>query len=193
MLIHLASQSPRRRELLTQIGVPYKVVKVDVPEIIEPGELAEKYVSRLAKLKAMAGLALAPEGTSLGADTIVCCDGDILEKPSSYDDLERMLSVLSARTHQVMTAVFICNRHKQRAALSISTVRFKKISVAQMARYWDSGEPQDKAGGYGIQGLGAVFVERIEGSYSGIVGLPIELVSEMLPDFDVPQWEHIKI
>lgn len=181
--IYLASQSPRRRELLAQIGVSHEVVRVDVEECQARGELAADYVRRLSLDKAKAGAALKQDKPVLGADTIVVLDGQVLEKPASEDEAIAMLLGLSGCTHQVMTAVSVVYRHQQRTCVSTSSVRFREITEAEARQYWLSGEPQDKAGGYGIQGLGAVFVERIEGSYSGVVGLPLFETAALLEAF----------
>ncbi len=188
MEIQLASQSPRRRELLAQIGVRYKTIGVHVPERRRAGESPTAYVMRLARAKARAGLRASPGLPTLGADTIVCCDDAILEKPANETDGARMLTMLSSRAHRVMTAVAITGAAGEICRTSDTEVFFKPLSPAQIAAYWRTGEPRDKAGGYAIQGLGAIFVERINGSYSGVVGLPIEVVSDMLGQIGVPVW-----
>ena len=186
--IYLASQSPRRRELLVQIGVPYEVVQVDVEECQQQGELAADYVRRLSLDKAIAGAAKKPDKPMLGADTIVVLDNQVLEKPASEDEAVAMLLRLSGHTHQVMTAVSLVFQAQQRTSINVTSVTFRAISDAEARRYWLSGEPKDKAGAYGIQGLGAVFVEHIEGSYSSVVGLPLFETSALLADFGVSMW-----
>ena len=183
--IHLASQSPRRRELLSQIGVAHEVLRVDVDEQRRHAEPALDYVQRLARDKAAAGWAqvlaagLAPLPV-LGADTIVVVDDCILGKPVDAADARAMLQRLSGRAHEVLTAVALCGAHGMQATLSRTSVRFRQLDDDDIARYWASGEPADKAGAYGIQGLAAVFVERIEGSYSGVVGLPLFETAQLL-------------
>lgn len=194
MEIQLASKSPRRRELLDQIGVRYRIVDVDVPEEHESGESPEAYVSRLACSKARAGAhhmldGQVFNGSTLGADTIVVCREQILEKPKDFEDFRRMMSVLSGSLHCVMTAVALCDNNGRELLNCCSTqVRFRDISEEEMIAYWQTEEPRDKAGGYAIQGLGAVFVIEIIGSYSGVVGLPIEKTSSMLAEFSIPVW-----
>lgn len=193
MEIQLASKSPRRRELLGQIGVRYRTVDVDVPEEHEAGESPEAYVSRLALSKARAGAHQSTDGQvfngpTLGADTIVVCGDEILEKPQNFDDFKRMMSVLSGGLHRVMTAVALCKDGRELLDCSSTQVRFRDISEDEMFEYWQTEEPRDKAGGYAIQGLGAVFVIEIIGSYSGVVGLPIETLSPMLAEFSIPVW-----
>lgn len=185
----LASQSPRRRELLKQIGVSFRALKVAVPEVPEPGESPRAYVCRLAEAKARAG-AVAVDGVpTLGADTVVVYEGVILEKPGDKADALRTLGLLSGNRHQVYSAVSICRGDRQATRLSVTDVSFRKLETDEMERYWASGEPRDKAGSYAIQGLGAVFVENLSGSYSGVVGLPLAETRELLAEFDIPWWQ----
>lgn len=186
--IYLASQSPRRRELLEQIGVSYDVLSVNVEECQQSSETATDYVQRLSLEKALAGAALVSDRPVLGADTIVVLGDDVLEKPLSEDHAVAMLLRLSGHTHQVMTAVSLVFQAQQRTCINVTSVTFRVISDAEARRYWLSGEPKDKAGAYGIQGLGAVFVEHIEGSYSSVVGLPLFETSALLADFGVSMW-----
>lgn len=177
-LIYLASQSPRRRELLAQIGVGHEVLRVDVDESRRGAEAAPDYVQRLAREKAEAGRQLvAANGLVplpvLGADTAVVIDGRILGKPADAADARAILRLLSGRAHEVLTGIALCDANAVQVALSRTIVRFRALSEADIERYWASGEPADKAGAYGIQGLAAMFVEGIEGSYSGVVGLPL--------------------
>src|SRR5690606_11899164 len=182
--VHLASASPRRRELLEQIGVPVQRVVCAVDEQVRPGEAAADYVQRVTRDKVQAGVAAAPDGAVvLAADTAVVLDGRILGKPADREQGLAMLRALSGREHQVMTAVAVARGAEVRLQLVISRVRFGALSEAQIAAYWDTGEPADKAGGYGIQGLGAVFVEHLEGSYSAVVGLPLAETAQLLADF----------
>jgi len=176
--IYLASQSPRRRELLEQIGVGYSVLSADIDESRLPGEAPASYVERLARGKAGAGWArVETEALArlpvLGADTAVVVDGDILGKPADADAGRAMLARLSGRSHQVLTGVCLWGESGPRVAVSTTEVWFRALSGAEIAAYWACGEPRDKAGAYGIQGVAAVFVERIAGSYSGVVGLPL--------------------
>ncbi|QEI13158.1 Maf family protein [Cellvibrio japonicus] len=192
--IYLASQSPRRRELLHQIGVAHRVVSVDVAETPAPHESALVYVQRLAREKSAAGWAAVaaaglPAAPVLGADTLGVLDGVILEKPRDRTHALAMLRQLSGRTHQVITAVALRNRERVLERLSITEVRFRALSDAEIAAYWETGEPRDKAGSYAIQGLGAVFVESIQGSYSSVVGLPIEATVALLRELGVPWWQ----
>lgn len=188
--LFLASQSPRRRELLTQIGVPYKVVRVDVPEQRRSDEAAADYVQRLAQTKAEAGYAVVNKAVVLGADTIVVLDDLVLEKPATEDEAVAMLLSLSGRSHWVYSAVCLCSGTRLETALSKTEVLFREISEAEAHRYWLTSEPQDKAGSYAIQGLGAIFVLSLKGSYSGVVGLPLEVTYPLLKAFNVLHWQH---
>ncbi|AXA23571.1 MULTISPECIES: Maf family protein [Pseudomonas] len=189
--LHLASGSPRRRELLAQIGVPFTVVSAPIDETPQVGEAAQAYVERLAQAKAVAGFNLldAP-GVVLGADTAVVLDGQILGKPENREHALAMLGDLSKREHQVLTAVAVTDGTRSLSLCVATKVRFRTISFDEACRYWDSGEPLDKAGGYAIQGLGAVFVSAIEGSYSAVVGLPLSETAELLEQFGIPCWQH---
>lgn len=192
--IYLASQSPRRRELLQQIGVSHAVVRVDVVEVPFKNELPVDYVQRLAREKALAGLAALNKQNLdvkpvLGADTIVVSDEHILEKPRDANHAAVMLRQLSGKTHQVMTAVALATETNVNEKLSITDVVFRLLHDSEIAAYWHTGEPQDKAGGYAIQGLGAVFVQQIHGSFSNVVGLPLEKVVELLGECDVSWWQ----
>lgn len=173
-LIYLASGSPRRRELLAQLGVEFELLLPQVEEQQQPHETAAAYVQRLARDKASVGMAMAPLPLPvLAGDTIVVLDGEVLEKPADEAEGHAMLRRLSGRTHQVMTAMALAD-HQQLEVVTVCTeVTFRELTDADIARYWASGEPTDKAGGYGIQGLGGRFVERINGSYSAVVGLPL--------------------
>jgi septum formation protein len=189
-LFYLASQSPRRRELLAQIGLVPAIVDAEIDETPLPGEMPAAYVERLARAKALAGWqALAGAGLPprpvLGADTAVVLDGEILGKPRDADDACAMLARLAGRSHQVLTGVSLCDGRDQRSVVSSTEVTFTALDAARIARYVTSGEPLDKAGGYGIQGLAATFVERIDGSYSGVVGLPLFETAELLRQFGI--------
>ncbi|WMC10166.1 Maf family protein [Oceanimonas pelagia] len=172
--LYLASASPRRRELLAQLGVSFELVRPEVEERQRPGEAATDYVQRLAQSKAQAGAALAPRPLPvLGGDTIVVVDGEVLEKPQSEAHGKAMLRRLSGRCHEVMTAMALATGGGCEVVLVTTEVTFRALSEADIDRYWRTGEPADKAGGYGIQGLGGRFVARIHGSYSAVVGLPL--------------------
>lgn len=191
--LYVASQSPRRRELLQQIGVRHAVIRASIPEQPAVGESALDYVQRLAREKAAAGFAelqrqQLPLAPVLGADTLGLIDGVILEKPRDKAHAHIILRQLSGRTHEVITAVALHSESHQAQRLSVTQVTFRELSDAEIAAYWETGEPQDKAGGYGIQGLGAVFIKEIHGSYSCVVGLPIEVTCELLREFNVPWW-----
>lgn len=179
--IGLASQSPRRRELLRQIGLEPVLLAASVDETPLPGERPGAFVVRLAEAKARAGSA-APEAAGLpvlGADTAVVMDGRILGKPKDRADAMAMLLQLAAREHQVYTGVALWTGELH-TRLNVSRVRFRGIERTEAAAYWASGEPTDKAGGYAIQGLGAVFVADLQGSYSGVMGLPLFETAELL-------------
>ncbi len=186
--IYLASASPRRRELLEQIGVGYTLIGAEIDESPRPGETPEALVERLALEKARAGLAARPAGDRvpvLGADTLVVLDGRPLGKPAGRAEALQMLAALSGRAHQVLSAVALVTEAREAVRLNRSRVWFRDIGEAEREAYWESGEPADKAGGYAIQGLGALFVERIEGSYSGIMGLPLFETARLLQDFGI--------
>jgi septum formation protein len=175
--LHLASTSPRRREILRSLGVEFEIVKVETDESPRQGEAPEELVLRLAIAKAEAAT-----GAELvmGSDTVVVLDGRILGKPRDLDDAVDMLLALSGRSHSVLTGVALKTPEGTRTVLSATDVRFREIGRDEAIRYWQSGEPADKAGGYGIQGLGGMFVEAINGSYSGVMGLPVFETVELL-------------
>ncbi|MNO70337.1 Maf-like protein YhdE [compost metagenome] len=190
--LYLASGSPRRRELLTQIGVPFTVVSAPIDETPLADESATAYVERLARAKAAAGLAsLGAEAGAvvLGADTAVVLEGRILGKPENREDALSMLAALAGREHQVLTAVAVSDGHRCLSLCVASSVRFRPITDDEAQRYWASGEPQDKAGGYAIQGLAAVFVTGLEGSYSAVVGLPLSETAELLARMGIACWQ----
>lgn len=186
----LASASPRRQALLEQIGLAFSVRPVDVDEAIQPGEDPAHYVERLARDKAQAGMAAVGHGDALvlGADTTVVCDGDILTKPVDRDDGIAMLRRLSGRSHKVMTAVALAGQYGCYARLAVTEVHFRPLAEIEMQRYWLTDEPRDKAGGYAIQGRAAVFVSEIHGSYSAVVGLPLQETAELLVEAKQPVW-----
>lgn len=182
--LYLASGSPRRKELLTQLGYRFERVVVDVEEQHQAGESPADYVQRLSVDKALAGVAVADgRAPVLGADTIVVSGERILEKPKDFYDAQQMLRLLSGKRHQVMTAVTVASNERQETRLVVTDVWFKSLSEKEIEDYWQSGEPQDKAGSYGIQGIGGKFVERIDGSYYAVVGLPLVETDIMVQDF----------
>lgn len=180
--VYLGSASPRRRELLAQLGLRAEIVPADVDESAVTGERAADYVSRLALAKARAARGRLPALSSplVAADTAVVLNDELLGKPADERDFRRMLALLSGATHQVFTAVAVVSARGESVALSRSEVEFRHIEAAEIAEYWRTGEPADKAGGYGIQGLGAVFVRELRGSYSGVMGLPLFETAELL-------------
>jgi septum formation protein len=185
--VFLASASPRRQALLTQIGIGYTLLHAEVDEARLPGEPAEDYVRRVALEKARAGRALLAGQAGLpvlGADTAVVADGRIMGKPRDRDEGIDMLLSLSGRSHQVLSAVAL-SAAREAVRVSESRVTFRTLTRAQCAAYWDTGEPLDKAGGYAIQGRAAVFVSRLEGSYSGVMGLPVYETAELLREFGI--------
>lgn len=192
--IYLASQSPRRRELLTQIGVDFALIEAPVEEHPQGDEGPVDYVQRLALDKARAGWAALeassrPQCPVLGADTIGMFEGEILEKPRDPEHAATMLHRLSGREHQVLSAVAMRDGVTEQVRLSVTRVCFRPLNDTEIRTYWHSGEPADKAGGYAIQGLGAVFVRELHGSYTGVVGLPLEVTLDLLRDFQVPWWQ----
>lgn len=183
--IYLASQSPRRRELLEQLGVPHRVVVPDVNERALPREAPEDYVRRLARLKAEVGAmrvleAGLPPLPVLAADTAVVLGRRILGKPENDGEAAAMLARLSGRRHRVLSAVAVVFQGKLGLALSDTLVVFRRLEPAEIEAYVATGEPRDKAGAYGIQGRAAAFVRRIEGSHSGVVGLPLFETARLL-------------
>lgn len=197
--IYLASKSPRRRELLRQIGVEFELLMlrndpvrgIDVPEDAYDNEDPRDYVARVANEKAAFAwnvvqqrrMALRPV---LAADTTVTIDGEILGKPAGQDEAIAMLERLSGRTHQVLTSIAVHHTHLAEQVTQVSDVRFAKLSLASIKAYCATTEPYDKAGGYGIQGLAALFVEHIEGSHSGIMGLPLYETANLLRKAGIP-------
>jgi septum formation protein len=197
--IFLASKSPRRRELLRQVGVEFELLMLrsdgprgaDVTEEVLPGEPALDYVARVANEKAAFAwnavqsrrLALRPV---LAADTTVTIDGQILGKPATVEEAVDMLSRLSGRTHQVLTSIAVHHTHMAEQVTQVSQVRFAKLSDASIQAYCATTEPYDKAGGYGIQGLASLFIEHIEGSHSGIMGLPLFETAQLLRKAGLP-------
>jgi len=184
----LASTSPRRRELLAQIGVPHRVVAAHVDESLLPAEAPTDYVARLARLKATTVRQRGEPLPVLAADTTVVLEGSVYSKPSDRADGLAMLASLAGRTHQVLTAVALASERGVVLRVSCSSVRFRNIERAEIEAYWDTGEPHDKAGGYAIQGYGAAFVAALSGSYSGVMGLPLFETVELLREAGIRYW-----
>lgn len=187
--VYLASASPRRSELLRQIGVRFTVRAAAIPEEPLAGEAPEKYVVRLAAAKAEGVWAVVPGSEAvLGADTAVVLDGEILGKPETGAAAAAMLERLSGRSHRVLTAVAVRHGGGLETRLSESEVRFRATTAAERLAYCATGEPFDKAGGYGIQGYAAVFVEELKGSYSGVMGLPLYETAALLARCGIGFW-----
>lgn len=194
MKLYLASGSPRRRELLAQIGVPFSAISADIDETPFKHESPSAYVERLARGKAEAGRGTVVSDEKfcvLGADTTVVLNGKILGKPVEEADACAMLMLLAGQEHEVLTAIAVLDGERCESRVVRSLVRFRDISREEAAAYWASGEPRDKAGGYGIQGLGAVFVAGLNGSYSAVVGLPLCETCELLGHFGIPCWQTL--
>jgi len=187
-VLRLASVSPRRRELLAQIGVPHVVTGAHIDETVHAGERPHDYVQRMARTKAQTVWEQDGSLPVLAADTTVVLDGTVFGKPVDRPDAVRMLGLLSGRTHEVLTAVALASAEGLSMRMSVSAVRFRVLTVEEISSYWDSGEPRDKAGAYAIQGLAAVFIESLSGSYSGVMGLPLFETSELLRAAGVPSW-----
>jgi nucleoside triphosphate pyrophosphatase len=186
-LLCLASASPRRRELLAQIRVAHEIESPRVNEERLPGELPREYVLRLAREKAVSVHSRRHPGQPvLAADTAVVLEESVFGKPRDEQDALEMLTALGGRTHQVLTAIALATGGEVATALSVSDVRLRVLTEAERTAYWRSGEPCDKAGAYAIQGLGAVFVERLSGSYSGVMGLPLFETAQLLEAAGIP-------
>jgi len=191
--VYLASASPRRRELLRQIGVSFRLIGAELDETPMAGEAPAGYVSRLALAKADAGWQRSRDfgdAPVLAADTAVVLDGRILGKPQDKTDAATMLLELSGRTHQVLTAVAVRSAAGNEVKISESLVAFRSVDAAEAAAYWNTGEPRDKAGGYAIQGYAAVFIADLKGSYSGVMGLPLFETAALLNAAGVAIWPH---
>lgn len=196
--IYLASRSPRRRELLRQIGVTFELIPLregagrsaDVDETPQAGERADNYVLRVAGDKALAAARIVAARRIiprpvLAADTTVVCDDEILGKPANADDAVVMLGRLAGRMHRVLTAVAVASEDRLETRVSESQVRFRVLDAAEIRRYVATGEPYDKAGAYAVQGQAAAFITRIDGSYSGIMGLPLAETAELLRSYGI--------
>jgi len=196
MTFYLASTSPRRHELLSQMGVFFDVLNVEVDETLLDGESPEDYVQRVALEKAQAGLDALPndpQAVVLGGDTSVICEGEVCGKPENKAHALEMLMALSGREHQVYSAVSVVDSRRQEPRLVKTKVRFKALTLTECENYWQTGEPLGKAGGYAIQGLGSVFVTGIDGSYTGVVGLPVAETAQLLSLFSVPIWRGTRM
>ena len=187
-MLYLASQSPRRRELLGRLGLEFGLIDLDLPEQRQPGEPALEYVRRVAREKAGAGLLKVganPSALVLGSDTEVVLDDEVFGKPRDAADAAAMLRKLSGRTHQVISAVSLVSPSREAQAVSISQVGFAQLDDAAIERYVATGEPMGQAGAYAIQGYAEVFVSRLDGSYSGVMGLPLHETARLLREFGV--------
>jgi len=186
----LASASPRRAEILQQIGVDFQIAPADIDETPKPQESPVDYVQRMAQEKTqhVINSIAGSSAVVLGADTSVVLNCKIYGKPKNQQEAMAMLEALSGKTHQVLTAVAMGNKQRCLLKLSATDVKFRELDLKECLDYWNTGEPLDKAGSYAIQGLGAVFVEKISGSFSGVVGLPIEQTAQLLQTFNVPIW-----
>ena len=185
-MLHLASQSPRRRELLGRIGVPFGVLDLEIPEQRAPGEPAEEYVRRVAREKAGAGLLevmTVPGAVVLGGDTEVVLDDEVFGKPGDEADAAAMLRRLSGRTHRVISAVSLVSAEREAQAVSTSEVTFAELDEEAIARYVASGEAMGRAGAYAIQGIAQIFISHLSGSYSGVMGLPLYETACLLQEF----------
>jgi nucleoside triphosphate pyrophosphatase len=187
----LGSVSPRRRELLSHIGVPFVAAAPDIDESVLPGEPPRQYVARLAREKALAVQRGGQRLPVLAADTTVVVEGEIFGKPLDKTDALRMLAILSGRTHEVLTAIALADSRGVASRLSSSAVTFRQLTRDEASAYWETGEPRDKAGSYGIQGFGAVFIESVVGSHSGIMGLPLFETAELLRAAGIPYWSRV--
>lgn len=185
--IILASASPRREFLLKQIGLRFKVIPSCVEEVVDPGYMPQETVVKLADMKARSVSSCYPEAIVLGADTAVCCEGQVLGKPRDQKDAYMMLKLLSGRTHEVVSGVVLRQESQKltRGEAVTTRVRFRNLTDEEIAGYITTGEPLDKAGAYGIQGFGALLVEEIQGCYFNVVGLPLSRLLEMFRDFGV--------
>lgn len=187
MQLILASKSPRRKELLAQLGYQFECISADIDESIRLGESADQYVNRLSVEKAQCIAKCVPDTSYvLGSDTSVVFQKHILGKPENFEDCLHQLNMLSNNTHQVITAVAVVHKKKLASITVITEVTFKSLSAKEIKRYWETGEPQDKAGSYGIQGIGGQFVTQIHGSYSAVVGLPLYETAQLLVSFGLP-------
>ena len=184
--IVLASGSPRRKQLLEMLRISFRIIPPDVDEHVLAGEQADAYVTRLSRVKAQAVVALAPGEVILAADTTVALRGRIFEKPTSPQNAVEMLEQLQGQTHKVLTAVAVAENGRLEQALDVTRVTFRRADRATLEEYVATGEPLDKAGAYAIQGLGAPLIERVEGDFFGVMGLPLRLALDLLAKFGRP-------
>ena len=191
LLLILASASPRREKLLRQLGVNFVSEPQDIIEEKRIDESPEKFVKRMAEEKASSAFGKRKENdiVVVASDTIVVCDKRVLGKPKDKSDGIKMLLTLSNKTHRVLSAVTVANTLRYKSTVSETSVSFREISEIEAEYYWDSGEPEGKAGGYAIQGCGAVFVQSINGSYSGVMGLPLFQTAQLLSEFGINSWQ----
>lgn len=193
-MLYLASRSPRRNELLARLDRPFQALDLHVPEVRAPAESAADYVQRVAADKAGAGLALVahdPDAVVLGSDTEVVLDGRVFGKPVDADDARAMLRALAGRTHQVMTAVALVAAGREQGVLVVSEVTFAAIDEDRIAAYVATGEPMDKAGAYAIQGGAERYIRHLAGSYSGVMGLPLQQTEQLLQAFELKGVAHV--
>lgn len=181
----LASSSPRRRDLLNLIGIPHEVRPANIDETMRPREAPRRYTERLAREKASAIAVRDPGLITIGADTVVVVNRKVLGKPTDPDDAARMLGMLSGREHTVITAVAVARGRKLRSAIEEVRVKFRRLREGEIEAYIATGEPMDKAGAYGIQGFGATMVERVEGDYFAVMGLPLARLVGLMRDVGV--------
>ena len=181
----LASSSPRRRDLLSLIGIRHTVSPADTDESLRVGELPEAYAERLARAKAETVANSTPDALIIGADTIFVIDDQVLGKPKDVGDAVRMLGILSGRSHAVMTAVAVTHRGRTVSAVEIADVTFRALNESEISNYVATGEPMDKAGAYGIQGFGATIVRRIDGDYFAVMGLSLVRLVALMAELDV--------
>jgi septum formation protein len=193
-MLYLASRSPRRNELLARLDRSFQALDLHVPEVRAADESAADYVQRVAADKARAGLALVahdPDAVVLGSDTEVVLDGRVFGKPADADDACAMLRTLAGRTHQVMTAVALVAAGREQGVLVVSEVTFAAIDEDRIAAYVASGEPMDKAGAYAIQGGAERYIRHLAGSYSGVMGLPLQQTEQLLQTFELKGVAHV--
>ncbi len=194
MKLFLASQSPRRRELLKSLGIEFEAYSVDIDETPKASESPAEYVKRLSVEKSATGherRSLSSDSWVMGSDTTVVSNNQVLGKPVDFADFSRMMRDLSGTQHEVLTSVAVTNGTHTHETTVATSVVFTAINDAQIEAYWKTGEPQDKAGGYGIQGRGSMLVERIEGSFSNVVGLPLRETGLLLLKAGFPIWEGL--
>ncbi|MCF6765403.1 Maf family nucleotide pyrophosphatase [Thiotrichales bacterium 19S3-7] len=192
-MLYLASQSPRRYQLLKQLAIAFQRFSVNVDESVEKGESVLGYIHRIVNLKKnKAQQCVNHDDIVLVADTIVTLDGNIFTKPNSYQDAKYMLEQLSANQHEVYTSICVAQGDNSEMLDSVSQVKFRRINEHEIKAYWDSQEPCDKAGAYAIQGLGSIFVESICGSYSSIMGLPLYETAMLLEKFGISILEKLE-